>query len=171
MRDRIRGAALAAAALTLSFVACQTPGSPDGERGRAEIPSSASPVETETLLETTQSGIEERQRAVFEDASAFGAWWSEVSAGAAPEPEPPEVDFGQRTVVAAAMGRRPTGGHAIEIAEVRRDGEELWVVVRETSPSRDCMVTQALTAPVTAASVPRVSGEVHFAEVEETRDC
>lgn len=154
------------------WLGCGSSSTPTGqESSLSEPPSDASVVQTETLVETSLSGITSPQRTVLGDRSSFADWWSIVHSVVAPAPPAPEVDFDGRSVAAAAMGQRSTGGHAIEITEVRRDGEELWVVVMQTTPAEGCTTTQAMTAPVTAVTVPAVDGDVHFVEREETLTC
>lgn len=120
---------------------------------------------------TPVSGISDRRRLVIGDADAWAAFWTEMHASLSPAPELPAVDFSTRIVVAAAMGRRATGGYAIRIESVSRRGDDLEVVVVESSPGAGCLTTQALTAPATAVSVARPAGDVEFVERTETVGC
>jgi len=86
-------------------------------------------------------------------------------------PDPPSIDFESDEIIAATMGQRSTGGYAIRIEEISRRGDDLEVVIVETSPGRGCLTTQALTSPATAVSVARPPGVVEFVEETETRGC
>lgn len=67
----------------------------------------------------------------------------------------PEVNFNTRAVVIAYQGRKNTGGYGISIAEIRREGTTLLVKVNEQSPKPTDVVTDALTSPFVAVSIPR----------------
>jgi hypothetical protein len=67
----------------------------------------------------------------------------------------PEVNFNTRAVVIAYQGRKNTGGYGISIAEIRREGLTLIVKVNEQAPKPTDMVTDALTSPFVAVSIPR----------------
>lgn len=169
MNARIR--TTGATAIALAVAACGSPAGQTASPDRtAEMPAGAMSVEVETLLETPNSGIEERRRVVVRDDGEWRALWRQATGNILPPPEPPEVEFGAHMVVAAAMGRRPSGGYSIEIDEVRRDGGRLYVSVVETSPGPDCFTTQALTEPLVAVRVPRAD-DVAFVESEATRSC
>ena len=138
------------------------------------VPADASLVpddRVEPLLEESYGGLDERAREVVRTRRVWEDAWRTLHEGRSSTPERPEVDFGSSMVVVAAMGSRPTGGYDIEVESVHREGETLYVVVRETSPGEGCGVTQAFTAPTTAVRVPRVPGDVHFVEKESANDC
>jgi uncharacterized protein (DUF885 family) len=67
----------------------------------------------------------------------------------------PEVNFNTRAVLIAYQGRKNTGGYNISIAEIRRDGATLVVRVDEQAPKPGDFVTEALTSPFVAVSIPR----------------
>jgi hypothetical protein len=67
----------------------------------------------------------------------------------------PEVNFNTRAVVLAHQGRKPTGGYGISVAAIRREGATLVVRVNEQSPGKGDIVTDALTSPFVAVSIPR----------------
>ncbi len=67
----------------------------------------------------------------------------------------PEVNFNTRAVVIAYQGLKNTGGYGISIAEIRREGTMLVVRINEQSPKPGEVVTEALTSPFVAVSLPR----------------
>jgi hypothetical protein len=67
----------------------------------------------------------------------------------------PEVNFNTRAVLIAYQGRKNTGGYNISIAEIRREGATLIVRVNEQTPKPVDVVTDALTSPFVAVSIPR----------------
>lgn len=171
MLARIAGSAPLIALAVTSVAACGSPAAESTSPDLAsEAPEGAVIVETEKLIESPNSGIEERRRLVVRGDADWRALWSEATSNIAPAPEPPAVDFGTEMVVVAAMGRRPSGGYSIEIDEVRRADGRLYASVVETSPGPGCFATQALTAPLVAVRVPRAD-DVTFVDSEATRDC
>jgi hypothetical protein len=117
------------------------------------------------------SGVRDRRRLFIKDVGSWTTLWEEVTAPYEPPPPVPAIDFGSEAVVVASMGTRPTGGYSITIEGVYEDDGELYVVVRERAPGSNCVVTQAITAPVHAVRVPQRSGTVRFVEHTETQNC
>ncbi|MFN2383716.1 MAG: protease complex subunit PrcB family protein [Gemmatimonadota bacterium] len=125
----------------------------------------------EAVTRNASTGIENRRRGVIRSQAEWEAFWNELTRNISPPEPAPSIDFTRRMVIAAAMGTRSSGGFAIDITSVRAAGEDLFVDVLETSPGPACAVTMALTAPVTAVSVERRTGETRFVERAETRNC
>lgn len=121
-------------------------------------------VDAEVLLRETASGVRDHRRAILRSQVEWKAFWEEVHALRTPVPEAPPVDFDERIVVVAAMGERPTGGHSVAVEDVKPSEEGYLVVVREVSPGEGCVVTQALTQPVTAVALRNGEREVRFKE-------
>ncbi|NLH49806.1 MAG: protease complex subunit PrcB family protein [Myxococcales bacterium] len=100
-------------------------------------------------------GVKEAGVRVVVDPGQWSQLWRNIHANCEPQPPLPAVDFKTQAVVAVFMGIRPTGGFAVRIQEVRRDGANLVVTVRETEPRLGQMVTEALTQPYSLVVVPR----------------
>ncbi|TVP46332.1 MAG: protease complex subunit PrcB family protein [Gemmatimonadales bacterium] len=160
-------ALVVAAALASSAFACT-------QGGVVGIPDAATQLsgqQVQTVLQTGNSGLDQRSRTVLRSQAEWADAWTRAHALLIPAPAVPPLDFDARIVVLAAMGQRASGGYAIEISGVHQDGDDLYVRVREVRPGPGCGMTMALTAPVHAVSVPRVAGTVRFVETEVTRDC
>lgn len=154
-------------AVALMGAACDEDDGPTVPSQAVEIPAQ----DVDTLLAETASGVADRQRLVLRSASEWNAFWAEAHADRSPAPDAPAVDFERSTVIAAAMGSRPSGGYRIGIEEVHHTDDALWVVVRETAPGDSCVTTGVLTHPVTAVRVPWTGGEVRFVEREAVQEC
>jgi hypothetical protein len=98
------------------------------------------------LMEGSQSGVSDAFVAVARDASTYGALRELVSS----LPERSADSFNTSVVVAAFLGRRPTGGYSVEIKR-STDGT---IHLAESKPSKEMMVTQAITTPFKVVSVP-----------------
>jgi hypothetical protein len=69
----------------------------------------------------------------------------------------PAIDFGREGVVLFAMGRRPTAGYAIALAEpvARVKDGVATIVVRLDRPAPGAMLAQVVTSPCLAVRLPR----------------
>jgi hypothetical protein len=124
-----------------------------------------------TLLRESSSGVTQRTRRAIQTADEWAQFWNQVYSTRSPVPAVPAIDFGQNTVIVAAMGQRSSGGYGIDFLDMGRVGEDYHVIVRETSPGRTCMTTAALSQPVVATRVPRTTGRVSFIERSEQQRC
>ena len=146
-------------------------GEDGAQREEPGIPDDASATSFDVIYTAELSGVLDARRTVIRDPEAWSSFWAEATSILLPEPPVPAVDFDNEMVIVAASGERTTGGYTIAIDEVLESDVDLFVVVKESSPGADCVVTQALTAPVTAVRVARSDGSVSFEEVDEELSC
>ena len=127
----------------------QTPSptpTPDAGRGAGGQKAETAGGELNVMETGSQSRVSEAFVAVARDAETYEAIRRLHESLPVLRPE----FFAERAVVAAFLGRRNSGGYAVEIA---RDAEGA-LRVSETAPAKDAMVTMALTAPYGVASFP-----------------
>jgi hypothetical protein len=139
---------------------------------RSYEPATEAAVTRPIPVDATYTGIDEPLRILVRTQREWQDLWSRLGANRIPRPSPAPVDFSEEVVVVAAMGTRPTGGHAIRIDSVRYSKDTLWVEVTSVVPGPTCVTTQALTAPVAAVAVerrPNVEGR--FIDREEIQTC
>ena len=117
------------------------------------------------------SGIPNKRRLYVKDMDTWTALWNDVTANISPRPPVPFIDFGKEALIVAAMGTRGTGGYSISVEGVGESDGKLFVEVLEVSPGPNCLLTQALTAPVHAVRAPLRNGEVVFTEVAKVQSC
>lgn len=153
---------LVVASTTFGCSPLTSPDLPPGARELRAVP--------DELLKEYYSGISDRRRVVIRDRDTWASFWTQVMRGRSPQPVLPEVGFAAEMVIAAAMGSRASGGYSIHIDGVYESEGRVYVVVREVSP-KNCFVTAAITAPVTAVRVPRHNVAVVFVERTEIHDC
>ena len=113
-----------------------------------------------------QCGITDAQTCVITDAKEWAQLWRRMHQGAEPMPDLPQVDFSRQMVLAAFLGRKPTGGYAIQITRIVADNGTITVTVRETAPSPNTPVIQVLTHPFHLV-VPKVNGTVRFVREQD----
>jgi hypothetical protein len=101
------------------------------------------------------SGIQEPSQQVIKDKSALEMAWAKHSSGGRGTGKLPEVDFTKEMVILVAMGRKNTGGYAIQVTKVEPVGDKLQISVQRTSPKPGSMAIQALTSPFQVVAVPK----------------
>ena len=138
---------------------------------RAPFPA-GSTVPTQTVYKEFGEAVGQPVRCVVRGQAEWAALWAEMTR-TQPSPRPlPQVDFGERMLLVAGMGIRPSTGFSIGIDEVRRAGDELAATVVHYLPGDGCTGGMAETEPLDVVSVPRQDGPVRFIEkISYAPDC
>lgn len=105
------------------------------------------------------------------DAAAWRDTWTRLTARTGPPVAQPQVDWAREMVLVATLGRRRSGGYAIRIESIRREGGELVAEVTQTAPGPRCGETAALTAPADVVIVPRSDAAVRWRVRDVVADC
>ncbi len=117
-----------------------------------------------TVLATGTLSAHEGGRAVelLTGADDWRRMWHEIGNGR----PAPDVNFTTQAVVAVFQGQRPTGGYAIALRGIRRDGTVLAVSVDERRPASGDVTTQVITSPFVAVAIarPAAGTVVRFAD-------
>lgn len=93
------------------------------------------------------------------------------------EQPPAGVNFNQSWVIHYSLGVKNTGGFGADILSVDRNGpaaaRTLDILVQDTSPGPNCIVTQALTNPQVTIKIPKqkTSIDVNHTFASVTTDC
>jgi uncharacterized protein (DUF885 family) len=123
-----------------------------GAPANAEAEDRTNVVEFSVLATGASSGHEGgRTVELITNENEWRRAWA-VFGGGRPQPE---INFNSRACVVVYQGQKPTGGHSIEITEIRRDGTVLAVKVNERRPAFGDVTTQVITSPFVAVSIPR----------------
>ncbi len=120
-------------------------------------------VEFSVLATGTTSGHEYgRAVELITNEQDWQRVWGVIGAGRAA----PELNFTTQAVVVVFQGRRPTGGYAVALDGIRRDGTVLAVSVEERRPASGDITTQVVTSPFVAVTIPRPAAgtSVRFAQ-------
>jgi len=119
----------------------------------------AEPVPFKVLQSGGYSGIEESREVVMRSE----AEWRSLQLGPSPTgATPPAVDFSKAMIVGVFLGTRPTGGHAVEITKIEREGAELVVTYRERKPGPNDIASQVITTPFQLVTTAPFAGRVRF---------
>lgn len=92
-------------------------------------------------------GLEKAQQIVVDDQIGYEKLWAELREKSDQAGQPPKIDFTTDIVIAVFAGSRTSGGHSIEIQDVKQKGSTSIVQVRETSPGLNCTSTPSITYP------------------------
>jgi hypothetical protein len=104
-------------------------------------------ISFQTIARGDRSGIIEFSQVVVRNQADWTALWKK-HASVQSNPAPlPAVDFTKEAVVAVFLGKRPTGGHEVEIVSVEQTADSLSVSYVERQPPPGSIVTQAFTQP------------------------
>ncbi|HYY43475.1 MAG TPA: DUF885 family protein, partial [Pyrinomonadaceae bacterium] len=108
-------------------------------------------VDFSVLATGTISGLEGgRVVELITNAADWQRVWNVIGGRVAPD-----VNFTTQAVVVVFEGRHPTGGYAVSISGIRRDGTVLAVSVDERRPASGDITMHAVTSPFMAVTIPR----------------
>ena len=127
----------------------------------ALLQSTPSPVRT--IGKGPMSAIGKARQVTVRSTAEWGALWMESGASA----PLPAVDFSREMVVGVFLGSRPTAGYGVEIVRALGNSGALVVEYVETTPSRDTITAQILTAPYHLAAIPKHDGQITFKKVDK----
>ncbi len=105
-----------------------------------------------------RSGMTRNRTILITSQKSLARIWSEIWKIRINPPPPPYVDFSRQVVVAYSLGTQTTGGYAVRIQEVKREGNILRAHVSIKRPSAGTGLTQALTQPYSLVVVDIGSG-------------
>ncbi len=117
------------------------------------------------------SGIMNKKQVVIKNQSDYETLMNEVYYNQDKMPVIPEVDFTKNYLVAVAVGARNTGGYAIQITGITESSSGMTVSVTETSPGKNCVVTESITYPYQIVKIPKTDKEVKFKTKQFIKDC
>jgi hypothetical protein len=115
-----------------------------------------------TIAKGGFSGIQEPIQLVVTNATQWKEIWQKHSAREKPLKAPLEFDFEKETLLFVSLGKKPTGGHSVQITDFRQSDEKAEVTVQVRGPKPGAIQLQALTAPFHIVAVPKVTGPVKF---------
>ncbi|HKO58229.1 MAG TPA: protease complex subunit PrcB family protein [Thermoanaerobaculia bacterium] len=93
----------------------------------------------------------ERNAYAAADATTYRALWHDLIGGG----DPLAVDFSKESVVFLLGGRRPTGGHHVEVEKVVPEADGVAVTATVKPPPADSMNIQVITYPYNVIAIAR----------------
>ncbi|MGE3724109.1 MAG: protease complex subunit PrcB family protein [Candidatus Sericytochromatia bacterium] len=120
---------------------------------------SKDPISMRTLSRVSNSRVTEARYVIARDYEQFRQLWKEHNGSLE---QMPEVDFQSEMVAGIFMGERSTGGYAVTIEEVLKEGEKFKFYYSESEPPEGSMTIQILTAPAHLIALPRSEAYPEF---------
>jgi PrcB C-terminal len=109
----------------------------------------AKPPSFRVAANGAQCAVQERQALVARDPESYRAMFARLIGN----DTPPAIDFATQTAVFLFAGERPTGGYAIDVQSVARDGDALVVTATVAGPKPRGIVSQVITYPWAVVAV------------------
>ena len=123
------------------------------------------PIAFQTAIKTMYLGSETEGTKVVQNKD--GLKTLEVANGNDMPEELLEVDFEKNTLIMVMSGMKNTGGFDIEIENIIEKNDKITVFYKEINPSKDAMLTMALTYPMHAVTIPKTDKEIIFEQMVE----
>ncbi len=115
------------------------------------------------------SAIQEPLQVIVTNQTQWAELWQKHSAQKLPPPPLPEIDFSKETVIFVGLGRKNTGGYAIQVTAIKCGEGKTEVVVATREPKPGGLNLQSLTAPFHIVAAPRIEGAVAFKAAENKK--
>lgn len=128
-------------------------------------PENREPVVVTAVAEDAFSGVHDAKNVVVRDAAAWATLWSAHSQGRSPAPEMPRVDFTTHMLVAVFAGQSGNGCRQVLIHKVSSGSGKLVVSFEERDLQTVAICTQAASAPMAVAAIPRSDAVVEFINI------
>jgi hypothetical protein len=110
------------------------------------------------VYSTLHSGVTAEVRGVARSAREWQLQWNVLRAAGADIGElAPPVEFPNRIVVFAAIGRREQAGFTVSLSAYTLQRDTLRITVLKVAPPPSCPTSSILTTPFAAAAVPRAA--------------
>lgn len=128
-------------------------------------------VPFEVIHSGTYCSVSAKKEVVITNNDDYQKLMGEVYANLDQMPRIPDVDFTKNDVVAVFMGTKNTGGYAINFDKVIKRTDAVTCAVFESSPGKNCSVTEALTQPYEIVKIPKMNKKIKFILKQRTKDC
>lgn len=66
-----------------------------------------------------------------------------------------EIDFNKNNICFLFLGQRKSGGYSIEVESIKKKEKDLYIKIKENTPSRSDFVTTAITNPYCIVVLPK----------------
>lgn len=116
----------------------------------------------ETVLSEIYSNHNSKMEYIIKDEIKWKEIWNIVYANIEPTPKIIDIDFEKYMLIAVFQGIKNTGGYNIEIEKIIETVDTLEIYIKETKPSAEDMVSEALTQPCHIIKIEKIDKEVKF---------
>jgi hypothetical protein len=125
-------------------------------------------ISFKVIKQGSNNGIKEKRAIVIRSQSQ----WDALEKRMFPHDEDslPSINFNKHMAIAVFAGEKNTGGYSIKVDDITEHGA-IEVDILETSPGKNCIVTQALTQPYQIVSLKKSTKSVSFDFMNKIRKC
>ena len=121
----------------------------------------------QVIAKGNQSAIQEARQVVIKSQAEFDKLWKEAFEGVTMTDPKPTVNFNEKWVVVGFLGAVSSGGHSIDVQEVKED----LITFKHVKPGRGCMSSMAIEYPFVMASIDQKIDKAGFKTVTEEKHC
>lgn len=125
--------------------------SPTGQSNRT---GSWTPTPSATILQASESGLQNPRLAVVGDAGTWASIWSDTWRGSDHPPPLPEIDFVLSGVLVVGIGKRAQPGHSVTIDSVVTYTNGAALYATEIQLAAGCQTSTGFSAPVHMVLMP-----------------
>lgn len=130
------------------------------------------PVQQEVIATGTQCAIEKSRQVIVKTQAEFDKLWKEAFAGIDMAPEKPQVNFSEKWVVGLFLGMMSSGGHSVELKEIKVDNGMATLMVKHIKPGAGCISSMAIEYPYLIASITQLGDtKTEFKTMTEEKKC
>lgn len=124
-------------------------------------------IDFQSIVKSDGTSAEAIQTTVIKDQNTLDTYWDSLKT----QENKPAMDFGKEFVVSVSQGQKPSGGHTVEVTEVRETDDSVVVSYTETFPGKNCIVTSVITHPYHIIKIPKTNKRIDFAYTIKTSEC
>lgn len=128
-------------------------------------------ISFEVIHEGSYSAIGDKRELIIYNDSQYRALMNDLYKNLDQMPKIPDVDFKKNSLVAVFIGSRASGGYGVKIDSIIETSNKLIVNITETTPGKNCMVTDAITSPYVIVKITKTDLKADFKTTKTEKDC
>ena len=109
-----------------------------------------------------------RENRVATNKDELALLWKKT---AQPASQMPKVNFSENQLIGVFYGSKNTGGYEIKIIEVDELDDGVEVIIKETVPGKECIVSQSMSQPFYVIQIQKTEKPIDFRTIESTNSC
>ena len=87
------------------------------------------------------------------------------------KPPIPNIDFENKTLIAAFLGERNSGGYSIKIKSILETKKLITIITEENRPGKTCLSSAVMIYPFQLIEMPKTEKEILFSKTVKTNEC
>lgn len=120
------------------------------------------------LKKGDSNAITQKQTRIIKNSEAWADLWTEMFPT---EMIASAINFNESMVIAVFHGQASTGGYDIKINKIIEQNNRILVYITETSPGKNCIVTQALTQSYHIIQLKPSNKQIEFVFEQRVNEC